>query len=326
VEAAPAAETAKPANPPITLGMRVAHEGKTVYVADDPAASPQRLTLDCPDGLAAGARVQLILQGRYFVSAGMTGSSWTLQGVEVLGGGRVVTEKEPFNDFFSLQGSEFRDRPRHYPFVVVRVEEALKPGAKLAFNLVGRPSVYAVAPIHGLMWLEVARPGWTSFSQVGQAITISLVPAMPARVHVRLKPMPNADGLLTAAIFMTDAWENPVRDATGLVRIEAGEGLENVPAQLDWRLAQNGVLRIPGIRHTGQQAARLKVTDATTGTTMLSPPASIPRMATARCNPATSMRATGCCWTPRPRRSTPIAGFGQRRCALIKTSMIPAGL
>lgn len=254
----------------MSANLHLTHTGRTRYSADDPQVYPHELTLECPEGLPADTRVRVVLGGFRTIARRM-GTPWELVEVGVTGQGRTVMEQEPFTEFYSMQRSRLEPHPPHrFCFMALRVAEALGSGARLICRLQGRVGGFGNAPLRGLMQMEVRLPDMEDYQRVGQTVVLECLPARPARVEVRVKPMPDEAGEVSATIFQTDDLFNPTLSPSGKVRLEALGDVQGLPATLDWRHADGGRLRVAGLRVSGTEAARIRVLDKATGSEVVS--------------------------------------------------------
>jgi len=221
--------------------------------------------------MPAEARLRLIIGGFRTVCGGMKAAAWSLEAVDSRGGGKLAVERNNLGDFYAQMSGRIPERIQQLVAAVVRVQEPLPSGAAVVFRLNGRVGIHDIAPVIGYMQIEVTAPDKEQFFQVGRTVMLELVPAKPAQVEVRCKPMVDEAGRVTVSIFIKDKLDNPTAPPAGRVRLEAVGELENLPATLDWGLARAGLLQLSNVRLKGGRPARIKVTDEATGSEMLSP-------------------------------------------------------
>ena len=141
--------------------LTVSHRGETALIATDRTHKPLQLILHCPQGLAAGTDVRVLMSTFHSYTF-----DWQFDGVRLENGaGRVVLGHDLPRDWTERTrggvgpaGGGLIGRPANEVHLcVVQVTQALTPGAQLVFAFGVLPSIHA--GIEGALLVKVRQQG-----------------------------------------------------------------------------------------------------------------------------------------------------------------------
>lgn len=246
--------------------------GSRTFDATVRERQPRRVTVQCPSGLPAGAKIKVVLGNWRSFKDGHPAYElhWFLNNVAVTNGaGAAVMSMRSPESFDDIEKSVFGRKPFRVVIGEATVTEDVAENGEITFTFNAKLSGHA--GFHAFISVHAQIDPDAPVEQVGDEIALENHAGPPARFEVRPGPV-DAAGRFSLTIFATDILLNPAENYEASIRIEPDERVENLPENIEIADGDSGRVRIEGLRALGERPIRLTLHDTTHDWLAFTPP------------------------------------------------------
>jgi len=242
--------------------MQVRYDGPRAFRTTTRDPQPLTITVETSDDLPQGTHVSVVLGGSFGSVRG-----WSLRGVTP---DSTVTVVDGVPDSFEAVyrariPESYRNPPKQYRLVTARVDDTLTAEEQITFDLTGTLSDHVGVQPTLSVW--VRPPDTDRFKRQGTTIPLEIQPGDPHDLNLRARPEPGDDESWRAALFATDACQNPVPEYGGTVTLSVeGDGsVDGLPDAVQFTSVDDGRYVLDDLELYGKGPLRITVRDTDRG-------------------------------------------------------------